>query len=124
MHSAPGSIDTRDVMSVCRIGGVLNRALLREMLGYFVNENERRITAFASALTGGNRAEVRDLAHALRGSAGMLGAGRLHDLAWSLEMNAHVAHPDDMASSLGAIKTEFQAVVAALQHAHPEAWPD
>ena len=121
MRSAPGSIDTRDVVSVCRIGGVLNQSLLREMLGYFISENERRIASFAPALTLGNRQTVRNLAHAVRGSAAMLGAGRLHDLAWTVEMEAEAGQIDDLCQSLDAIRQEFIAVKAALHDAHPEA---
>jgi HPt (histidine-containing phosphotransfer) domain-containing protein len=121
METAPGSIDTRDVVSVCRIGGVLNHGLLREILGYFITENERRIAGFAPALTGGHRATVRELAHAVRGSAAMLGAGRLHDLAWTMELDADAGDVRDLGCSLEAIRGEFAAVKAALHHAHPEA---
>jgi HPt (histidine-containing phosphotransfer) domain-containing protein len=121
METAPGSIDTRNVVSVCRIGGVLNHGLLREILGYFITENEQRIAGFAPALTGGNRATLRELAHAVRGSAAMLGAGRLHALAWTMEMEADAAHFSDLGCSLEAIRREFAAVKAALHDAHPEA---
>jgi HPt (histidine-containing phosphotransfer) domain-containing protein len=121
MHSAPGSIDTRDVVSVCRIGGVLNQGLLREMLGHFVTENERRIAGFAPALIVGNRQTIRNLAHAVRGSAALVGAGRLHDLARTVEMEADAGHIDDLGPSLDAIRLEFAAVKVALHDAHPEA---
>ncbi len=120
---SPGAIDTSNVISVCRDGEILNRALLREMLDYFVTENERRMATLAEAVAAGQRKVVRDTAHAITGSAAMLGAGRLHDLAWSLEMDAE----DDLSTLLTAVNTlhtEFGAVVASIHAAHPEAWTD
>jgi HPt (histidine-containing phosphotransfer) domain-containing protein len=122
MQSAPGSIDTSNVVSVCRIGGVLDQALLGEMLGYFVTENERRIAGLSPALSGRNREALRDLAHAVRGSAAMVGAGRLHQLAGLMEREAGTADFGELGESFDAIKLEFEAVVTALRTAHPEAW--
>ena len=87
VQSAPGSIDTRNILSVCCEGEVLNRTLLREMLGYFIDENRRRLVTLSHAVDSGERDTLRQTAHALRGSAAMLGAGRLHDLAWGLELD-------------------------------------
>jgi HPt (histidine-containing phosphotransfer) domain-containing protein len=122
MNPTPGSIDTRDVVSVCHVGGVLDRRLLREMLVYFIDENERRIATSAQALAAGNRRNLTEAAHALRGSAGLFGAGRLYDLAWALEIDA--AHEDltGLCSRLDALQQEYRSVVSALQTAHPEAW--
>lgn len=123
VRTSPGAIDTTNIVSVCRNGGVLNRALLREMLDYFVIENERRMATLAEAVGAGQRDLVRDTAHAITGSAAMLGAGRLHDLAWSLEMDAE----DDLSTlrtAVNTLRTEFGAVVASLHGAHPEAWTD
>ncbi len=123
VRSAPGAIDTSNILSVCRDGEVLNRALLREMLDYFVTANERRMDTLAEAVGAGQRDVVRDTAHAITGSAAMLGAGRLHDLAWSLEMDAE----DDLSTLHTAdniLHAEFDAVVASNHGAHPEAWTD
>jgi len=122
MNSAPGSIDTRDVLTVCHIGGVLNRRLLREMIVYFVDENERRLASSARAVATGNRRHLTEAAHALRGSAGLFGAGRLYDLAWALEMDAARDDLAGLRAALDALQQEYAAVVSALQSAHPEAW--
>ena len=123
VRSSPGSIDTTNILSVCRDGEVLNRALLREILGYFIDENQRRMATLAEAVEAGQRDVIRHTAHAVTGSAAMLGAGRLHDLAWSLEMDA----ADGLSTLRIAVNTlhaELDAVVASLHAAHPEAWTE
>jgi HPt (histidine-containing phosphotransfer) domain-containing protein len=122
MNSVPGSIDTRDIVTVCHIGGVLDHRLLREMLVYFIDENERRIAKSARALAAGNREHLVEAAHALRGSAGMFGAGRLYNLAWTLEMDAPTEELGSLGATLSALYDEYRAVVSALQSAHPDAW--
>jgi HPt (histidine-containing phosphotransfer) domain-containing protein len=124
MNSSPGSIDTRNLLSVCRSGDAVDHALLREMLGYFINENERRVTTSQQAVVAGDREALRQLAHAMRGSAAMLGAGRLHDLAWSLEMDALSSELQVLARAVNKLRTELDAVVEALRKTHPEAWTD
>jgi HPt (histidine-containing phosphotransfer) domain-containing protein len=124
MNSSPGSIDTRNILSVCRSGDDIDHALLREMLGYFIQENERRITTSQHAVVAGDRDTLRHLAHAMRGSAAMLGAGRLHDLAWSLEMDAASSDLQLLAREVGKLRVELDAVVAALRKTHPEACDD
>ena len=124
MDSYPGSIDTRDLVSVCRVGEGLDRALLREMLGYFIDENQRRMARSAEAVETGNRETLRQVAHAVRGSAAMLRAGRLHDLAWGLELDAVTSDIPQLRLSLDALRTELDAVVTSLYRVHPEAWND
>lgn len=124
MDSSPGAIDTRNIVSVCRTGNSLDRALLREMLGYFIDENQRRMTTSQHAVVKGDREMLRQLAHAMRGSAALVGAGRLHDLAWALEMDAPGTELQLLARAVGKLRVELDAVVDALQRAHPEAWSE
>jgi histidine phosphotransfer protein HptB len=121
VQSAPGSIDTRNILSVCREGEVLNRTLLREMLGYFIDENRRRLVTMSQAVDSGERDRLRQTAHALRGSAAMLGAGRLHDLAWGLELDGADSDLQALAHAITRLRAEFEAVVTSLHHAHPDA---
>jgi HPt (histidine-containing phosphotransfer) domain-containing protein len=124
MDSAPGSIDISNIVDVCRSGESLDRALLREMLGYFIHENQRRMATSLEAVEAGNREALRQLAHAVRGSAAMLGAGRLHDLAWSLELDAASSDIADLRRSVVALRSELETVVSNLYKAYPEARGD
>lgn len=122
MDSSPGSIDTRNIIAVCQSGDIVDLALLREMLGYFIDENERRMVSTQEAVVTGNREALRQLAHAMRGSAAMLGAGHLHDLAWSLEMDAETTELPMLGRAVSKLRVELDSVIAALRKAHPEAW--
>lgn len=124
MQSAPGSIDTRQILDVCAVEGRVDRLLLRELLGYFVDENARRLDACAAALARGDRRALRDLAHAVRGSAALFGAGRLYDLAWALEQDAGIDGLTVLGSAIGNLRGEYDRVVDALRRAHPDAWID
>lgn len=122
MDSSPGSIDTRNIVAVCQSGDTVDLALLREMLGYFIDENQRRIVRAQEAVVNGDREALRQLAHAMRGSAAMLGAGHLHDLTWSLEMDAESSELPVLARAVNKVRVELDVVVAAIKKAHPEAW--
>lgn len=121
MDSSPGSIDTRNILAVCQSGDSIDGNLLREMLGYFIDENERRVIGLQEAVVGGHREELRQLAHAMRGSAAMLGAGHLHDLAWAMEMDAETTALPVLARAVNKLRLELDAVIAAIRRAHPEA---
>jgi HPt (histidine-containing phosphotransfer) domain-containing protein len=121
VRSAPGSFDIRNILTVCREGDTVNRPLLREMLGYFIEENWRRMTALSDAVEAGDRIVLRETAHAVRGSAAMLGAGRLYDLAWGLEMDAADNNLAVLAAAVETIRIEFGTVIASLHIAHPDA---
>lgn len=119
MRSTPGAVDTTNIVLVCTAEGRINEPLLREMLGYFVNENRRRMALAADALAAGNRQSLREIAHAIRGSAALLGAGRLHQLAGALEQDAAAGEADALSASVVAMNVEFVAVHAALRAQHP-----
>lgn len=122
MQSFPGAIDTRDLLSVCRTGDTVDRTLLREILGYFLEANAHRLTQATDAIGTGNRDALSQVAHAMRGSAAIIGAGRLHDLAWSLELDARTGDFVELHRGIDALREELGAVARALHHAHPEAW--
>ena len=124
MDSSPGSINTSNILSVCLTEDALDRALLREMLDYFIHENERRMVTSREAVQTANRESLRQVAHAVRGSAAMLGAGRLHDLAWAIEMDAFTSELSALGRAVDALRVELSAVIASLHKAHPEAWAE
>ncbi|HXG89940.1 MAG TPA: Hpt domain-containing protein [Vicinamibacterales bacterium] len=121
MAASPGSVDTTNILSVCVTDGVVDPALLKEMLGYFIDENHRRMTQAAAAVANVDREALRQIAHAVRGSAAMLAAGYLQHLATALERDALVGDLDSLTQAVSAMKTEFIAVLAALRARHPDA---
>jgi HPt (histidine-containing phosphotransfer) domain-containing protein len=121
MVTTPGTVDTTNILTVCRTGAEVDEALLREMLGYFVDENRRRLNEADAAVNASDRESLRQTAHAIRGSAAMLGAGHMHDLAASIEHNALADDLDLMRAAVATLRVEFIAVLAALRARHPEA---
>ena len=124
MRSSPGSVDTTNIVSVCNAANGLDLGLLREMLGYFVDENWRRMRKAAAAIASDDRAGLREIAHAVRGSAAMIGAGRLHDLAGALERHALQSDHTALHVAADAMRVEFLAVHASLRQQHPDAVGD
>ena len=124
MRSTPGSIDTSNIVHVCHAEHGIDQALLREMLGYFIDENQRRMDKAAAAIAVDDREALRQIAHAVRGSAAMIGAGRLHDLATSLERDAVAVPQDTLRASVMNMSLEFTAVRASLRAQHPDAVSD
>jgi HPt (histidine-containing phosphotransfer) domain-containing protein len=124
MQGASGVVDTSNLLSVCRAGEVVDLSLLRELLGFFIDQNQRRMTEATRAAEIGDREALRDLAHAVRGSAALLGAGRLHDLASALERDPLPHEIHALKSAVAALSGEFAAVLTALRSRHPEAFRD
>jgi HPt (histidine-containing phosphotransfer) domain-containing protein len=122
MPPEPGQVDTATYLSVCRSGDTLDVALMKELLGYFVTGNERRMLDATQAAGADDRAALREIAHAVRGSAALVGAARLRDLAETLELESATAERADMAAGVAALAAEFAAVRASLRARHPEAY--
>jgi HPt (histidine-containing phosphotransfer) domain-containing protein len=122
--SVPGTVDFSNILSVCRVGDALDRDLLKEMCGYFIDENRRRMTAAAAAVDSQDRNALQQLAHTIRGSAAILGASYLRDLAGIIECDALAGDLQQLRSVVGAMGDEFGQVLATLREAHPEVWTD
>jgi len=123
MRSHPGAVDTSNLVAVCQSGETFDTALLKELIGHFVEQNRRRMDEAVIVMERGDRAALREIAHAVKGSAALLGAGRLHDLAFALEHNAIASDLPALRAGIAGLNLEFSAVLAALQAQHPEACP-
>lgn len=124
MNSSPAAVDTWSIVEVCRNERGVDRALLREMLDHFIDENTRRMQSAFDAVASGDGEGLRNLAHAVRGSAALIGAGRLHDLASAIE-HGHISVPaQSLKREVDRLREEFEAVVGTLREIHPEAWTE
>jgi HPt (histidine-containing phosphotransfer) domain-containing protein len=123
MRSHPGAVDLSNLEAVCQSGETFNTPLLKELVGHFVLQNRRRLDQATNAVTAGNREVLRDLAHAVKGSAALLGAGRLHDLAYTLEHRAEPGELPELAAAVASLDGEFSAVLEALRARHPCSLP-
>lgn len=115
------TIDTRDLLEACGTGESYNAELLREILGHMIRQNTERMASARAAVAAGQRVELAELAHAVKGSASLVGAQHLADLGRRLESDAATATLDALGEAVTALESEFHAVVAALRARHPDA---
>jgi HPt (histidine-containing phosphotransfer) domain-containing protein len=121
MRVAPGAVDTSNILTVCQAGSSLNVTLLKELVGYFVTANRSRMDQAANAVQSSDRETLREIAHAVRGSAALFGAGRLHLLATGVERQASSGELDALRAAVSTLAAEFNAVLGSLRERHPEA---
>jgi HPt (histidine-containing phosphotransfer) domain-containing protein len=90
--------------------------LLKEMCGLFRQDMPGRIQAIEVLLASGDRSDLADVAHAIKGAAGTMGAPRLRALAADLEGNARQgSFTVDPAERVARMKTAFAEALAALE---------
>jgi len=90
--------------------------LLKEMLGLFKTDTPDRIRAIEATLASGDLADMADVAHAIKGAAGTMGAPRLRAIAAELEgAGRKGAFGIDSALLLEQLKETYADAVAALE---------
>jgi HPt (histidine-containing phosphotransfer) domain-containing protein len=90
------------------------------MLNLFIRDNARRVQSAVAAANDGDASTLREEVHALKGSAALLGADALRDLAGDIEMrilSGTIPDPHPPALQLSA---EYDAVVSTLKALYPE----
>ena len=91
-----------------------NGALYLRMLRRFGDDHPPAATPIRAALDSGDLNLAHRLAHTLKGSAGMIGAHRLHAHASALEQRLRVAGAD-AASELDQVEHDLRDVLLAVQ---------
>lgn len=120
MHLSPGQVHLDDLLTVCRAGDHLNRALLTEMLSLFIDDNHRRVALAVAAATSGDPVALRSAAHAIKGSAALVGANHLRDLAGNIELRVIGGVVHDFNADTRELEGEFMAVVGTLRSLYPD----
>ena len=80
------------------------------LLETFISDADSRVSAIETALVDRNSEQVRELAHAFKGSSANLGAVKLSELCYALENIGREARLDDAPSVLNDISSEYQVV--------------
>src|SRR5262245_47801181 len=109
MQWRPGAVNPSDLIASCSAGGDVSQTLLNEILGHFVRQNRDRLDAGLRALEAADRVKVAEIAHAIKGSAAMIGAGYLSHLAYQVELDAPEMSPAMLVSHFTALCDEFEA---------------
>ncbi len=111
---APASSDILDtVEATARVLG--NGALYLRMLRRFSQDHPPGAAPIRAALNSADLALAHRLAHTLKGTAGMIGAHRLHARASTLEQRLRTAGAD-AASELEQVEKALADVLLAVQH--------
>lgn len=92
------------------LGG--DRRLLRELVGIFLDDSPKRLDALRAAMTAADVQQLEQIAHSLKGSASILGAGRLRDAAQALEEGAHDGALENGTRLVAQVSREIQRVIS------------
>ena len=86
----------------------------------FITDNGHRIVAALAAAEGGNQNELRGAVHAIKGSAALIGADHLRDLAGDLESRVVSGTVNDPERATQGLRDEYTAVVSTLRSLYPD----
>ena len=91
----------------------------RELVDLFVQDSWERLDALSQALEARDRNALRTVAHALKGSAGAVGARRLATICHLLEQDALASEDHERASAFVTdIRRELTALVTMFADAN------
>jgi CheY-like chemotaxis protein/HPt (histidine-containing phosphotransfer) domain-containing protein len=106
------AIDPDRLASLRALGAAAGQDLLGELLARF--RTQTQVIELRRALEASDRAQLRFVAHSLKGSSGTMGAMRLSRLCAQLEEQAEGSPLTICADLLGAIAEEYLRVLAQL----------
>ena len=98
---APSHKPVLEDAAFLQISSMLTPVQLREIFALCFSELEKYLAAMRAALAAGNAEQLRDAAHTMKGSFGMVGARELESLAASIEAGA--GSPANQAATLEEI---------------------
>jgi HPt (histidine-containing phosphotransfer) domain-containing protein len=102
------------IASLRRLEEASGRTIVEEVAESFVSRGRQNVEAIRCALAEADAARVATAAHALVGSAGLLGAGGLAAKARDLEVLAEEDRLDDCGERLPGLEEELQTVIRQL----------
>jgi HPt (histidine-containing phosphotransfer) domain-containing protein len=117
VDGAEGPVDL--AVALRWLGG--DQALLRELVGIFMDDGPKRLEALRQAMTASDVQLLEQVAHSLKGSAAILGASRLQESALALEEAAQGGRAENGVDLVADIAREIERVLAFF--ADP-AWSD
>jgi signal transduction histidine kinase/CheY-like chemotaxis protein/HPt (histidine-containing phosphotransfer) domain-containing protein len=88
--------------------------MTREVIGLFLADTPQRLEAIEAAVAARDAQALATAAHALKGSAGNVGATALHKLAGKLEASAKEGWPDDAAAQAAQLQSLWESTRRAI----------
>lgn len=90
--------------------------LLSEMYELFRDDTPPRIALLEAAIRKGDREQMGDTAHAVKGAASTMGAPRVRAFAQALEAAGRASNgSEDLEAVLGQLKVAFAEALASLE---------
>lgn len=88
--------------------------LVEEVLGLFLDDAPPRVEELVNAVAAGDAGQAARAAHALKGAAGNIGAGRVQAAAHRIEAAAKGGDLEEAAAALTLLRAEFDALIAEI----------
>ena len=107
----PDVIDVAALERLQRIGG---SGLARQMIALFLEQGTARVQQALAAVSDSDAAGVERAAHALKSSAGNVGASRLQRMAEEAESAAEGGGGSGLQALVDGMSIEYSAAAAAL----------
>lgn len=105
-------LESEIVEQLVSLGG----GIFAEVLGIFERETPPMVSGIPAALASGDKTVAQQLAHKLAGSAGVIGARRLQEIASKVEKSLKQGAQPETAD-LAALQPEYDAAAVALRNA-------
>jgi len=112
-------IDPATFNELAALGG--KEGFLEQLIQIFLETGEQKIESIEKAMLARNYGLVTDLAHALKGSAGQIGASTLMELCHRISRTQPVALMNEGNDTVKVLRNEFGRVRAALHEQVQEA---
>lgn len=91
-----------------------DEGLVKEVLHVFQTDTTDRLSKLRAALDRNDLAQVRNQAHAIKGSAGQVGAIEVAALCREIESRALASDPTTLRPLLARVETAFEDVCRAM----------
>ncbi len=107
-------LETKPLEALRELGRAMGEDVLERVVGLYLKETPARLGDLREAFAAGDAEQVKQLAHALKGSSGNVGASRFSALCSDLEEAAQQAALDGAGELFEALEVEYEAVVREL----------
>ncbi len=117
-RDARPALDPATIAELKALGG--SGDFFEKLVGIFMEAGEQKIRELEKAAAARNYGRFRDIAHAMKGSAGQVGAFPLMEICHEFSRIGPANHEEEAAALVARLKEEFVRVGAALRESAGE----
>ena len=118
-HTAPRTAALLDETVLSDLAEAVSNEILPQLITTFVAEVQRRLTGIESAVAASDTGRAGEDAHAMKGSAGTLGATRLEAEALAIEQAGKAGDLEQIRMGLPALQEIARATIEAIERRIP-----